>query len=181
MSQHRAAYRYALSLFEVALETKCLDQVSADLVTIESVIASSTDFALFLKSPIVKTFRKKSIMSEIFDGKVNALTMKFLLLLVAKEREPILREIIKRFFRLKDERTGVLDVTARTAVGFSKPQEDELARRLGEATKKKIRIRWIADPALKGGFTVQYEDTVWDASVRRQLELLRESLLAPAS
>ncbi len=181
MLQHRAAYRYALSLLEVALETASLDQVNGDLIMIEKLIVSSADFALFLKSPVIPHVRKKSIMTRIFDGKVNPLTMKFLLLLVAKERASILREIIKRFFLLKDERTGVLNVTARTAVPFSKAQEDELTRRLSDATKKKVRIRWVADPALKGGFSVQYEDTVWDASVRRQLELLRETLLAPAS
>jgi F-type H+-transporting ATPase subunit delta len=148
---------------------------------IEKLIASSADFVLFLKSPVIQNVRKSTIMTGLFDGKVNPLTMKFLLLMVAKERASILPEIISCFFLLKDERTGVLDVTARTATPFSKAQEEELTRRLSGATQKKIRIRWIDDPSLKGGFTVQYADTVWDASVRRQLELLREALLAPVS
>jgi F0F1-type ATP synthase delta subunit len=43
-----------------------------------------------------------------------------------------------------------------------------------------VRLSVERDPSLVGGFTVQYEDTVWDASVRRQLELLRDRLVGGA-
>ncbi|HUN66473.1 MAG TPA: ATP synthase F1 subunit delta [Bacteroidota bacterium] len=181
MSQHRAAYRYALSLLEVAVDTRSLDAVGADLFMIDGLISASGEFIRFLRSPVVNTVKKRGILTLIFEGKVSPLTLKFLQLLAQRKRVAILPEIIARFFKLRDEQTGVLDVAARSTIPFSKDQESELTKRLSEATGKKISLRWRIDPALMGGFTIQYEDTVWDASVRRQLELLRERLTAPVS
>ena len=57
---------------------------------------------------------------------------------------------------------------------LNEDQEKKLIAQLETATKKKIRLTYVTDASLKGGFVVQHDDTVWDASVRRQLEVLRE-------
>jgi F-type H+-transporting ATPase subunit delta len=181
MIQSRAAYRYALSLLSVAGETGRIEQVSTDFEMIERLIKSSSDFSLFLKTPVISTIKKKAVLETILRDHVDELTMKFVRLLVSKNRESVLSEVIRQFYRLRDERLGILDVTARTAVPFTKTQEEDLVNRIGQVTKKKVRIHFIQDPLLKGGFTIQYEDTVWDASIRRQLESLRQKFVMAAS
>ncbi|HEV8539471.1 MAG TPA: ATP synthase F1 subunit delta [Bacteroidota bacterium] len=174
MSEFRAAYRYALALLGVAEEVKKLDAVSADIASIESLVRDSREFLVFLRSPVVNSEKKKKLLKEIFQGKVSDVTLKFVALLAAKGRERLLPEIMKQFAKLRDARLGILNVKARTAVAFKPEQERELVARLEAATKKKVRLSFVIDPSLKGGFMVQHDDTVWDASVRRQLELLRE-------
>jgi len=181
MMQSRAAYRYALSLLSVAGETGRIDTVSNDIAMIEKMIGTSPDFALFLKTPVISTMKKKGVLEIILRDRVDPLTMNFLRLLATKKRESVLPEIIRQFYRLRDERLGILDVTARTAVPFTKNQEDDLVKRINRVTNKKVRIHFIEDPSLKGGFTIQYDDTVWDASVRRQLESLRQKFSTAAS
>ena len=58
--------------------------------------------------------------------------------------------------------------------------EAALAGQIGRVTGKKAVLTVERDASLIGGFTVQYEDTVWDASVRRQLELMRARLVGGA-
>jgi len=174
MSEFRAAHRYALALIGVAEEMKKLDEVSRDLASIEKLVNESREFLMFLKSPVVNNEKKKRMMDEIFQGKLNDLTMKFVHLLASKGREALLPEIIKQFYILRDERLGILHVTTRTAVAFKPDQERQLIAQLEAATKKKVRLTYVTDASLKGGFIVQHDDTVWDASVRRQLELLHE-------
>ncbi len=173
MSEYKAAYRYALALIGVAEEVKALDAVNKDLSSIEVMHRESAEFMSFLKSPVVNKEKKKSVFIELFQGKVNDVTFKFILLLTAKDKEGILPEIIQQFYRLRDERLGILNVAVRTAVKFSDAQEKSLVNNLEQSTKKKIRLKYVIDKSIKGGFTVQHEDTVWDASVRHQLELLR--------
>jgi F-type H+-transporting ATPase subunit delta len=173
MSEYKAAYRYALALIGVAEEVKALDAVNKDLSYIEEMHRESSEFMSFLKSPVVNKEKKKSVFTELFRGKVNELTLKFILLLTTKDKEGILPEIIQQFYRLRDERLGILNVAVRTAVKFSDAQEKSLVNNLEQSTKKKIRLKYVIDKSIKGGFTVQHEDTVWDASVRHQLELLR--------
>lgn len=177
MSNFRAASRYATAILAIAQELNKLDEVSKDFEYIERLIKDEREFSLFLKSPVIKTEKKKRLLSELFHDKLSDITLKFVILLASKDREGILPEIIQQFYRLRDERLGILNVKVRTAVQFMSDQEKQLIGQLETALKKKIRITYSEDSSLKGGFTVQYDDTVWDASVNHQLDMLRQKFV----
>jgi len=170
----RAAYRYALALLETAEEQDAIDRVSTDLRMIEDLIRESREFLVFLRSPVINTQKKKSILTELFGKQLNATTFGFLLLLTTKNREAMLPEIIQQFYRLRDERAGIVQATVRTPIPLTKEQEKKLSTTLERIMKKKIRLQEILDPQVKGGARVQIGDTVWDGSVAHQLEVLRE-------
>ena len=173
MAESRATYRYALALTGVAEETKKVDEVTRDFEFIESVIEGSHEFLQFLKSPVIRAVKKKAVLSAILQGRVSEITLKFVITLVTRSREGLLPDVIRQFYRLRDEHRNILNVTTRVAVPFSEKQHKDLCSRLAEATKKNVQIKYVVDPSLKGGFMIQHDDTVWDASVRHQLELLR--------
>ena len=177
MSELKVAYRYALAMIAVAEERNKLDEVGKDFEFLDELISKAREFYLFLKSPIVNKEKKKRTLREILESRVNEVTMKFVLLLASKGREELIPEIIRQFFRLRDERSGVLNVSTRAAVKPTDKQLQQLIQQLERATKKKIRLTTTLDPSLRGGFIVQHDDTVWDASVKHQLELLRERLV----
>lgn len=178
MTDSKAATRYALAYLGVAEEQKALEAVARDVDTLDGFISQSHEFKAFLKSPVVNREKKRKVLEEVLQNSVGELTRKFVLILAAKGREEILPEILRQFRRLRDERQGILNVSARTAVKFSESQERALVDKIEHATNKKVRITYALDPSLKGGFLVQHEDTVWDASVRHQLELLRQRFAA---
>jgi F-type H+-transporting ATPase subunit delta len=105
----------------------------------------------------------------------------FLALLVQKRREQHLAEIASQFSALRDEKQGVVTADVTAAVDLSPGQQQELGRRLERATSKRVRLRLRRDPAIGGGILVQIGDTVFDASVRHQLTVLRERLLSGES
>ncbi len=177
MSNYRAALRYAEAILSVANEMKCLEAVSSDFNMIERLIHENRDFMLFLRSPIINREKKRNLLTTVLGDKVCDVTMKFILLLTAKEREGLLPEIIEEYDRLRDQLLGIINVTARTVVAMTPEQEKRLADQFGKSAKKQVRLKKLIDPSLKGGFIVQHEDTVWDASVRHQLELLRRQFL----
>lgn len=174
MSEFRASYRYALAILGVAEEARKLEEVGRDVDLVDRLMKESREFVVFLKSPVVNPERKRHILGEILKGRVSELMLTFVLLLAAKGREALLPGIVEQFRKLRDERLGILNVTARTAVAFSADQEKSLVARIEAATKKKVRVTYVLDPALRGGFSVQLDDTVWDASVQHQLDVLRE-------
>ena len=177
MSNIRASTRYASALLGVAVERNELEAVGKDVGFLEGLISGVPEFALFLRSPVITKEKKKRVLRELLAGKTGETVGAFVLLLASKDRESLLEEIIRQFHRLRDERLGILNVTARAASDFTPEQENRLGGQIGKATGKTVRLKVERDPSLIGGFTVQYEDTVWDASVRRQLELLRERLI----
>ncbi|MBI3195760.1 MAG: F0F1 ATP synthase subunit delta [Ignavibacteriae bacterium] len=180
MKNTRAAYRYALALLGVAEETKQLDAVSNDFIMMDSVINQTREFLLFLKSPIINKEKKKRVLDEVFKGNVSQTTSLFLRLMTTKNRENILPEIIHQFNKLRDERLGILNTEVRSAVVLSKEQQQAIIEQMKKRTGKSIRLKMKQDPSVIGGFMIQYEDTVVDGSVRRQLEVLAERFASGA-
>ncbi len=183
MKSVRVARRYAQALMEIAEEQKALEAVSADLTAIDATLQRSRDLRLLLSSPVVREGKKKAVFQELWERRISRTTMAFLMLLTHKQRERLLPEVIEEFRALRDRKLGVVGAEVRTAVPISASQEEDLAERLTRSTGKNVRLRTTVDPALKGGLVVRIGDTVVDASVRRQLERLRERFLqgeAPA-
>jgi len=176
MSEYRAAHRYALAMIGVAEERNEVDQVGNDCRHLERLISRSRDFLLFLQSPVIKAQKKRRILDELLRGRVGDTMLRFLFFLVSRGREGLVPQILTEFFRLRDKRMGVVNVTASVAVPMTPAQEQRLIERLEQTTKKTVRMKYILDASLRAGFTVRLEDTVWDASVRHELENLRRRL-----
>ena len=178
MSEYRAAHRYALALIGVAEERNEVDQVGRDCLHLDGLLSGSRDLLLFLHSPVINANKKRPVLDELLRGRIGETMLKFLFFLVSRGREGILPQILTEFFRLRDERMGIMHGTASVAVPLTPAQEQRLIERLEQATKKTVRMKYVVDASLKAGFTVRLEDTVWDASVRNELENLRRRFVA---
>lgn len=174
MSVYRVARRYAEAAYGLAEEQKLGERFAADLTVIQDAIRSSREFGAFLKSPVISKERKRSVLSELFKSKLSAFTFNFLNLLVEKGREELVGDIAGEFFRLRDDRQGLVTLDVRAAAEMDGDQQKMIVKRFESLTGKKIRAAFSIDKQLKGGFVARIGDTVYDGSLLRQLELLRE-------
>ncbi|MBN1397143.1 MAG: F0F1 ATP synthase subunit delta [Bacteroidetes bacterium] len=174
MSNLRIANRYAEALLTSAEELKVLKNVSDDISLLQRIINDSKEFQLFLKSPIIKTEKKRQVFEEIFGKTVQPLTLRFLILLAEKGRESVLPGIIEAFFILQDERLGIANVHVKAAAELSAQQTIQLQQKFEAYSKKKVRVDVSVNPGLIGGFVAYIGDTMFDGSVKHQLELLRK-------
>jgi F-type H+-transporting ATPase subunit delta len=158
-------------------EAKAIDATAADLDLIDALYQSSREFRILLGSPVVTPQKKMRVFQELFASRVGNTTLAFVNLMTAKQRERLLPEIVEQFRTLRDELYGIITVEVAAAVELSDAQEQQLTRKLEGYTRKRVRMRFSLDKSLKGGLMVKIGDTVLDASVRRQLELLREQLV----
>jgi F-type H+-transporting ATPase subunit delta len=174
MANLRIANRYAEALLTTAEELHIRKEVSDDLAVIQRIIKESREFQLFLKSPVIKKEKKQAVFLASFGSSVQSLTLRFLSLLIEKEREDVLPSIIDSFFGLQDEILGIVHVRVKTAAGLSQQQTAQLKQRFEAYSKKKVFIDQSLDKQLIGGFIARIGDTVFDGSVKQQLELLRK-------
>ncbi|HEY6953437.1 MAG TPA: ATP synthase F1 subunit delta [Bacteroidota bacterium] len=170
----RVARRYAEALAEMAEEQKYVGVIAQDLELLRRAVRESRDFLLFLKSPIINNARKQEILLGLFTDKTSKVTQEFLHILVEKGREYLLPDIIEQFFAIRDERMGIINAEVKGVGEFSPDQTTALQRKLEVFSGKKVRISFSVDKHLVGGFIARVGDTVFDGSIRRQLELLRE-------
>ena len=174
MANVRIARRYAKAFMRAGEDRKALEKISRDLEMLDRLLKESRELQVFLKSPVINTAKKRTVIREMFGTKIHALTMDFLLLLANKGREELLTDIIRQFFTLLDEKLGIVNVEIRSATDLGKIQHDRIQQKFESLTKKKVRLSFSIDKVLKGGFVARMGDTLFDGSVKRQLELLRE-------
>ncbi len=181
MAHYRISRRYARALLTLADEQGLLSEVNADLEMIAGTIRKSRELELFLASPIIHKDKKQQSLQAIFGKRVKPLTLNFLRLLAAKGRERILASIIEQYRRLLDEKLGIVRVEIASTVKLEQKQEKKLIAKLEAVTSKKVEAQFSLDKNLRGGFIARIGDTVIDASVRRQLELLMRRFVGDGS
>lgn len=178
MKNYRVARRYAAGLLAAAEEIGAVDAVARDCELLGRVLREAREFRMLVASPVIRPAKKTAVFRELFEGRLHPSTMTFLRLLAAKGREEVLPEIVEQVGALHDERRGIITVEAASAVELGAGQQDALRTELERTTGRTVRVRFRLDPQLRGGLVVRIGDTVLDASIRRQLELLRERLAA---
>ena len=93
MNSYKLQTRYAQSLFDLALEKNISKQVYQDMLLVMDVCKQNRELRVVLKNPVIKPCKKKSIVNDVFSGRVEELTLAFVELLIAKRRDILLFEI----------------------------------------------------------------------------------------
>lgn len=175
MSTYRIASRYAKSLLDLAIEQGKLDIVLKD---VESFVKATEnrDFALLLKSPLVKSDKKEKVLDAIFQGKIDPLTNSFLHIIIRKGRESELADIAQEFINQYRAIKGISIVKIVSAEPIAEETLSSIRQKLLDSKMTRGNIEFITtvDKNLIGGFVISFEDKLYDASISHQLDLLRK-------
>jgi len=178
MSNARLASRYAKSLIDLATEQNQLETVYADMKYIQSVCKASSEFVNLLRSPIINADQKNNIIGVVTKDKVSSLTNSFTVLIVKKGRESALPEIATAFVEQYNEIKGIHQVTLTTAVQVS----DDLKKSIEEKVKSvhqfaSVELTTKTDEAIIGGFVLEFNNNIVDASIARDLRDIKKQFL----
>lgn len=181
MIDYKVSYRYALSLLEMAEEKNILGKIFSSIELIESVLKENSNLKRMLENPIIRPHVKISILEEIFKSKIDKETMNFLIFVIHKNREELLYDIFQKFIELYNEKLGLVNVEVKTAFEFDEDQKEHLKNRLEKFLNKKANLKFITDKNIVGGFIAKIKDTVYDASLKHQLDILKKQFLLGGS
>lgn len=166
MPNPRLASRYAKSLLDLSIEKDQLEQVFADMQWLNAVCKSNRDFVNMLRSPIINADTKKKILETITGGHISAMTTMFNQLLVSKSREKFLPEIATAFISAYKEYKHIKIVKLTSATEISDSVRDAIINSVRSSLGfEKIELEVKVDPALIGGFVLQIDDKLVDASI----------------
>ena len=176
MSIKRVASRYAKSIIDLALETNRLEAVKKDMESLQTLLKQNRELFVFLKSPVIKFTKKQAVLSNIFKGKVDDLTLKFMTLLASKQREAYLPEIINQFIDQYRALKHISIVKVTSATEMTPEMKLEMQKKLEASSIGFEHVEMITkvDPSLIGGFIIELDDHVYDTSIKHQLETLRK-------
>jgi F-type H+-transporting ATPase subunit delta len=101
----------------------------------------------------------------------------FIRILADRNRLPILDKIIAEYQRLLDQRLGIVRARVTAARVLDAAQQQEFAHKLEQITGKQIRMEVATDPSLIGGVVAQVGSTIYDGSIRQQLQAFKSKLV----
>lgn len=174
------ANRYARALVDIVLapgsSLKPEDAV-AQLHTVEEMIAASLELRTALLTPAISNGRKRAVMGGILEKlAIGPLIRNFLFVLINHRRIPLLAEVREAFELLLDERMGFVRAEVSSATPLDARRGANLEAELSRLTGKRMRLRFSVDSGLLGGVVARIGSTVYDGSVRGQLQQLRRQL-----
>jgi len=173
------AQRYAAALADAAVARQEIDGIKRDLGEFAAMLANSTELRNVLTTPAIGPGEKKAVIGEIARKMgLHAEVRNFLFVLVDHGRTGILDEIRQAFETEINSRMGIADATVTSARELSEQEKSQLTQTLERVTGKKVQAQYQLDASLIGGTTVRIGSTIYDGSVREQLNRLRTHLEA---
>ena len=175
MPNPRLAGRYAKSLVDLAVEKNQLTAVYNDMQYLQAVCKASREFVGILRSPVIKSDKKQKIVEAVTAGNVSELTTAFIRLLISKTREESLPEIINAVIDQYNALKGIHKVKLTTAEGISDAVKQSIVEKVkGETALSNIELETIVNPDLIGGFVLEFNNNLVDASIARDLRDIKK-------
>ena len=176
MNQSKIAVRYAKALFEIALEKKQLEEIKKDIEIVVSV-TQQADIQLMLESPVIKASKKKQLLSEVFTGKIQDISLKFLLMITDNKREMHIAAICRNFIEQYRNYKGIKAAKVITALPIDSTLKKEIGKVISEVFKTDVELTTADNESIIGGFIVRVGDQQIDASVSNKLNNIKREFL----
>jgi F-type H+-transporting ATPase subunit delta len=171
------ARNYAETLVALAERHEGIDRYGEGIGTVAQLLEGSPEFRLFLETPRIGSASKKQVLRNVFADELPGPLLNFLLVTVDKRRQRLLPAIAREYRKLWDERAGRAHVDVTVARPLDDATLDGLSRRLSDLLGVTAIPHVKISPEILAGVVVRVGDTIYDGSLRRRLESIRQRLL----
>ena len=177
MSLQTVARRYAVALADVVTARGEAQEVREELSGWEEMLRTNPQLLEVLRHPTIPQDQKRRVLDALIArARVRPTTANFLQVLLQNHRLADLGEIYRQFMQELDRRAGVVEAQVTTARPVTPQAQEALRARLGQLTGSSVRLQFAVDEELIGGAVTRIGSTVYDGSVRNQLEQIKQRM-----
>ena len=179
MSNKVVSRRYASALFSIGSEAGMdeLERYGEALRTLGEAVDKTPRLAEAFRNPVLSAEEKKKIVLSLLNvAGGGAVEQRFCALLADKGRLALLPDIAEDFGIMLDEAKGLSRGVVTTALELDEAHKDAIKTKLESQTGRSLALEYVVDPSIIGGIVLRVGDMVYDASLRAQLDNLRESI-----
>ncbi len=178
MSVETISRRYATALADVVMKSGETEMVKSELKAWEQLIAANADLQTAFGNPSIPHASKEKVLEGLLaKTRPSRTTANFLRVLLRNSRLTELREINTRFESVLEERSGSLSADVTSARELSEAQRADLRSNIEKLTGRQVKLNFTVEPDLIGGVVTRIGSTVYDGSVKTQLENLKEEMI----
>lgn len=171
------ARRYAKAVIDLAQEAGILTEVGQDLERIAALFADSHELINVFADPTISGLAKEKVLAEVLEkGGVQELTMKFIHVVLRKDRILGIGEIARSYRDLSDQLENRIRARVVTSDRMSDKEESRIKDALSKISGKDVVLEVEIDESLLGGVVAYMGSQVYDGSIKNQLLQIKDNL-----
>lgn len=170
--------RYAQALFSVAVEKNAVEEYEQSIRLICDVISADNELMKILTHPDITGEEKLNIMTECFKSTVGDDIMGLFSVIISKNREKYIPEILEMFIEKAREYEGKCEAVIESARELSDGKIKEIESRLSNKLNKQVTAKCLVCPELLGGMRIKVDGHIIDKTVKRQIDDMKRQMLA---
>jgi F-type H+-transporting ATPase subunit delta len=173
------AQRYAKALLQIGEKHNSVNDLQQELDSVVGLVRSNPDLERLCLYPLIPPSRKAAVFDEVLRSAGAGETIRRFFLVVAKAaRLYLVYELAVAFNDLVDRLKGILSAEVTSAQQLTEVQLQNLKESFSRRTGKEMRFAVRQDPGLLGGLKIKVGSTIYDASLKGRLRMLRARLLS---
>jgi len=144
---------------------------------IATLFAESTELRRVWENPAVPVEQKRKLLDAIVQRNgIERQVRNLVAVLMDHRRLPFLPRIVEQFEKEMNARMGFAEAQISSARELGSAEKQALEAQIAQTTGKKVRATYGTDPSLLGGAVVRIGSTIYDGSVKGQLERIKEAI-----
>ncbi len=176
MDQSKIPVRYARALFLLGKEKNILDKLAEEITLLAGFFETTPLLVPWLRSPVIKMQQKKDFFRKQFEGRLSEITLKFTDLVIIKKRERHFPEIFRNFIHFHKTDAGIKTLILTTAFEVDESMKQKVSLGFDKKNQKRHELVTRVKPSIIGGFMLQTDDLLYDASLATELKRLKKEL-----
>ena len=171
---------YAQSLLDLANERKEAEPIGQQLADVRKIVDENPSAGEMLINPAVSIEERSRLLDKVFRHNVSALIFNLLGVMNQHGRLGLIAQVSEAYDDLLDEQLGKVEVDLIVAQKLAPDQFETARQKITQALGKEAVLHQYEDDKIIGGMVIRVGDKLIDASVRNQLESMKQQLLAAA-
>jgi F-type H+-transporting ATPase subunit delta len=178
MTPRAAATRYARALFDVVLAESDVQQAGRELSGFAGLLAEHETLQRVLTNPAVPTPRKRAVIEQLLQraGQITPALGKLLLMLAERDRLVLVPHVATAYRARLLDHAQVVRAEVTTAMALPADRVSALQAGLARATGRQVQLENRVDPVIIGGAVTRIGSTVYDGTIARQLERMKDAI-----
>lgn len=177
MNEGLVSRRYAKALLKYAQDQHSADQIYEKMKVLEVNFLSHPELEKSLQNPVLSARDKEALLSAAVGYAAGEEFLRFIRLVIKNRRESFMRSIGLMYQKLYRELNNISLAQIITAIPVAGEILDKIKQLVSQKADQTVEFTYRVDPSIIGGFVLKIDSMQLDASVNKELKLLRLKLL----
>jgi ATP synthase F1 delta subunit len=168
---------YGDALFQAACDVNKKELILGEATQVLEILKQESDLSAFIDTPVISVGQKKDVLKSIFEGRISTELLNFLYVMIDKGRTRHFERAIKVYKELLNEQEGVSYGKIFSVKLLSTDRLEKFEAETEKLLKQNVKLENEIDASLIGGVKILIDGKVIDASIRKRLEDLNNTIM----